>query len=237
MTKASVDRPTGPPVKAGAAQRPQRQSLAGRFVTLEPLDVGRHGPSLWRHVRGADHVWDYLFTGPYPDEAAFTAYLTEKSVSEDPLFWAIVDKSSGDAVGHATLMRIDVPQRVIETGSILYTPALQQTAGATECMYLLARLVFDDLGYRRYEWKCNALNAPSRRAAERLGFTFEGVFRQHMIVKGRNRDTAWYSMLDTEWPGIKAAFEAWLKPENFDAAGRQHRSLASLRSQKEQAGE
>ena len=141
------------------------------------------------------------------------------------VFFAIVDKPSGRAVGYASLMRIDVTNRVIEVGNILYTPALQRTAGATEAMYLLARYVFEELGYRRYEWKCNALNEPSRKAALRLGFTFEGIFRQHFIVKGRNRDTAWFSMLDSEWPAIKADFEHWLDPANFDAAGRQKTPL------------
>ena len=132
----------------------------------------------------------------------------------------------GDAVGYASYMRIEPVHRVIEVGSILYTPRLQRTIGATEAMYLMARHVFEDLGYRRYEWKCNALNAPSRSAALRLGFTFEGIFRQHMIIKGRNLDTAWFSMLDSEWPQRKAAFERWLDPSNFDANGRQRQSLA-----------
>ena len=127
-------------------------------------------------------------------------------------------------------MRVDPVHRVIETGNILYTPALQRTPGATEAMALLAGLVFDTLGYRRYEWKCNALNAPSRAAALRLGFTFEGVFRQHMVVKGRNRDTAWFSMLDREWPAVKRAFDQWLAPANFEPDGRQRRSLASFRA-------
>ena len=221
-------RPIGPPVASLAARRPERLPLDGRFVRLEPLDAARHGPSLWRNVRGADEVWDYLFDGPYADEAGFSAELARKAESLDPLFWAIVDRASGDAVGYATLMRIDVPHRVIEVGNILFTPAIQRRPGATETMALLAGHAFD-LGFRRYEWKCNALNAPSRSAAERLGFTYEGTFRQHMIVKGRNRDTAWFSMLDTEWPAVKRGFDAWLAPENFDAEGKQRRSLAEAR--------
>lgn len=216
-------------ITLSAARRPERVVLQGRFVTLEPLDAARHGPSLWRGVRGADQVWDYLFDGPFPDEACFTRSLEGKAASTDPLFWAVVDPVTRDALGHATLMRHEPAHGVIEVGNILFAPALQRTPGATEAMALLARLVFDDLGYRRYEWKCNALNAPSRAAAERLGFTFEGVFRQHMIVKGRSRDTAWFSMLDSEWPAARQAFEAWMSPVNFDAAGRQKRSLAALR--------
>jgi RimJ/RimL family protein N-acetyltransferase len=141
------------------------------------------------------------------------------------MFFAIVDNASGDAVGYAALMRIDTKNRVIEVGGIMYSPRLQRTPGGTEAMYLLARYVFDDLGYRRYEWKCNALNAPSRGAALRYGFIFEGIFRQHMIVKGRNRDTAWFSMLDSEWPARKQAFEQWLRPANFDEDGIQKSRL------------
>ncbi len=223
-------RPLGPHVDAAPARRPERRMLDGRFVRLEPLDAAAHGPALWRHVEGADAVWDYLFDGPYATEAEFQASLAGKAASADPLFWAIVDRNSGEAVGHATLMRQDPAHRCIEVGNILFAPALQRRPGATEAMALLAGYVFDGLGYRRYEWKCNALNAPSRAAAERLGFTFEGVFRQHLIVKGRNRDTAWYSMLDGEWPAIRQAFALWLSPDNFDAEGRQRHGLAALRS-------
>jgi RimJ/RimL family protein N-acetyltransferase len=150
------------------------------------------------------------------------------AATRDPLFFTILDNISTKPVGYASYMRIEPAHRCIEVGSILFTPMLQRTPGATEAMYLMARHVFDDLGYRRYEWKCNALNDPSRRAALRLGFTFEGIFRQHMIIKGRNRDTAWYSMLDSEWPIRKRNFEQWLAPSNFDPQGRQKQSLASL---------
>ncbi len=146
-------------------------------------------------------------------------------------FFAITDNASGTVVGQASYLRIDPGNRVIEVGNIIFTPALQHTVGATEAMFLMARHVFDDLGYRRYEWKCNALNQPSRRAALRLGFTFEGIFRQHMIVKGRNRDTAWFGMLDLEWPRLRANFEQWLSPDNFDEAGRQKISLSQLNNQ------
>jgi len=152
-----------------------------------------------------------------------------KAVADDAVFLAIVDAASHRAVCYASYMRIDPPNRVIEVGNVLFTPVLQGTTGATEAMYLMARHAFDDLGYRRYEWKCNALNEPSRRAALRFGFAFEGIFRQHMIIKGANRDTAWYSMLDGEWPDRKRAFEEWLSPSNFDTQGRQKRTLADCR--------
>jgi RimJ/RimL family protein N-acetyltransferase len=224
--------PLGVPVDVHPAPRPQRVRLAGRFVTLVPLDAETHATALYEGAHGdaaRERVWAYLGDGPYPDFASFRASLEAKARSEDPLFFAVVDNASGQAVGYQTLMRIDGANRVIEVGNVLYTPLLQRTPGATEAQYLFAAYVFDTLGYRRYEWKCNALNAPSRRAAERLGFTFEGVFRQHMIVKGRNRDTAWFSMLDSEWPARKAAFERWLKPENFDADGHQRERLANPR--------
>jgi RimJ/RimL family protein N-acetyltransferase len=146
------------------------------------------------------------------------------------MYFAVIDEKSGLALGHAAYMRIEPKPRVIEVGSILYTPRLQRTPGGTEAMYLMAKHVFEELGYRRYEWKCNALNAPSRSAALRLGFTFEGIFRQHMIIKGRNRDTAWFSMLDTEWPERKSAFESWLDPSNFDSGGKQKQPLSSFRA-------
>jgi RimJ/RimL family protein N-acetyltransferase len=223
-------RPIGPSVDTRPARRPERVMLEGRFIALAPLNASAHADALFEGANGGekDQVWDYLFNGPYADRATFTANIEEKAKSEDPLFFAIVDKASGKAVGYQTFLRIEPAHRAIEVGNILYTLAIQRTPGATEAQYLFARYVFEDLGYRRYEWKCNALNAPSRRAAQRLGFTFEGVFRQHMIVKGRNRDTAWYSMLDHEWPARRAAFERWLAPDNFGAAGRQILSLAKI---------
>ena len=175
--------------------------------------------------QGIDTFWDYLSEGPFPDRASYRDHLSKRAASDDPLFFAIVDRASGEARGRAALMRIDAENRVIEVGHILYGRDLRRTRGATEAMYLLARYVFDDLGYRRYEWKCNALNAASRAAALRLGFTFEGSFRQHMIVKGRNRDTAWFSMIDAEWPDRKARFERWLDPANFDEHARQRAPL------------
>jgi RimJ/RimL family protein N-acetyltransferase len=215
----------------GPARLPEHTTLAGRYVTLAPLDAAAHAPALWEAVRGPEHdaLWLYLFDGPFPDFASFEAQIEKKAASRDPLFFAILDRD-GRAAGYASYLRIEPAHRCIEVGSILYTPSLQRTAGTTEAMYLMAHHAFEDLGYRRYEWKCDSHNEPSRRAALRLGFTFEGIFRRHMIVKGRNRDTAWYSMLDCEWPGRKAAFERWLDPANFEAAGKQRSSLSALRT-------
>jgi RimJ/RimL family protein N-acetyltransferase len=216
-------------MRTDAAPRPSRVTLEGASIDLVPLDADRDGGAIYEATRGAEHdaLWTYLFDGPFADRAAFDASMRRMAASEDPLYYAIVDRASRHAVGRAALMRIVPEHRVIEVGSILYTPPLQRTRGATEAMYLLARYVFDELGYRRYEWKCNALNAASRSAALRLGFTFEGVFRQHMIIKGKSRDTAWYSMIDAEWPARKARLERWLSPENFDAHGQQRTSLSS----------
>ena len=201
---------------------------AGRYVTVEPLDPARHGESLWREVGGREKAdyWRWMPDGPFETRADFDAVLAAKSVSTDPLFHAVVDNTSGLALGHASFMRIEPKHRVIEVGGIMFGPSLQRTRGATESMYLMAKHAFDEMGYRRYEWKCNALNEPSRRAALRYGFLFEGIFRQHMMIKGVNRDTAWFSMLDSEWPARKAAFERWLDPGNFDAAGKQKSPLA-----------
>ena len=221
-----MSEPEGDPVDPRPAPRPRRVVLQGSSVTLTPLEAA-HAKDLFEALRGADRLWTYLTYGPFHEYGAFEAHVGETAASDDPLFFAIVDNASGRIVGRAALMRIDPAHRVIEVGHILYSPALQRTRGATEAMYLLARHVFDDLGYRRYEWKCHAMNAPSRAAALRLGFTFEGVFRQHMIVKGRNRDTAWFSMLDTEWPVRRQALERWLSLENFDSAGRQSVRLDS----------
>jgi RimJ/RimL family protein N-acetyltransferase len=231
MNSSNDPRPLGTPVDFTGAKRPRRERLEGRVVDLVPLDATAHADDLFDAANGPgkDPAWDYLFDGPYADRAAFRASIEAKANSEDPLFYAIVDKTNGRAAGYQTLMRIDAAHGVIEVGNILYSLAMQRTIGATEAQYLFARYVFDDLGYRRYEWKCNDLNAPSRRAAERFGFAYEGTFRQHMIVKGRNRDTAWYSMLDRDWPAQRAAFERWLAADNFDAAGRQKASLAALR--------
>jgi RimJ/RimL family protein N-acetyltransferase len=231
MTSVPATLPIGPSIDAHPAKRPERVTLKGRWITLVPLDAAAHAEALYEGSNGdaaREAVWTYLFDGPYTSLDEFRANLEAKARSTDPLFFAVIDNSSGRALGYQTLMRIDAANRVIEVGNIMYAPSMQRTPGGTEAQYLLARYVFDELGYRRYEWKCNALNAPSRRAAERFGFTFEGIFRQHMIVKGRNRDTAWFAMLDSEWPARKAAYERWLAPDNFDSDGRQKVALSAL---------
>lgn len=209
------------------ATRPQPVVLAGRHGRVEKLDPARHGAALWEAMKAAPQLWDYMSYGPFRSADQFQASLAERAALADPCLYAVVAPDGG-ALGLAALMRITPDMGVIEVGHIAYAPALQRTPLGTEAQYLLARYVFETLGYRRYEWKCDALNAASRRAAERYGFTFEGIFRQHMIVKGRNRNTAWYSIIDTEWPLRKAAFERWLAPANFDAEGRQKAGLATF---------
>jgi RimJ/RimL family protein N-acetyltransferase len=225
-----ADRPVGPSVDSKPARRPDRTALNGRFVRVVPLQAEHHLDDLFACMGGTRHadLWTYMFDGPFAGRAAFAEALNKRQASDDPLFFTMLDAQSNRAAGIASYMRIEPAHRVIEVGGIVFSPALQRKPGATEAMYLMARHVFDDLGYRRYEWKCDALNAPSRRAALRLGFTFEGIFRQHMIIKGRNRDTAWFAMLDTDWPARRPAFEAWLAPDNFDANGMQKQSLSAL---------
>ncbi len=205
---------------------PGAVTLSGRTVTLEPLSAAKHAADIWRSVNGHDEVWTWLGDGPYSNEAQLEEAIAAKEFGTSARFFALVPAATGQAVGYASLMRIDAANGVIEVGNVLFSPVLQRTPAATEAMYLMARYVFEDLGYRRYEWKCNALNLPSRSAAIRLGFTYEGTFRQHMVIKEQNRDTAWYSMLDSEWPARKQAFENWLSPENFDAQGQQRNALA-----------
>ena len=224
----STQHPVGPAVDAAPARRPAPVTLEGRFAVLEKLDPARHGRPFWEAVRGDDSLWTYLGYGPFDDEAAFLTWVAARAEAGDPFAYAVVERGSGAAIGSLTLMEIRPAMRVIEMGNIVYSSALQRTPAATEAQYLAAAYVFETLGYRRYEWKCNALNVPSRRAALRLGFAFEGIFRQHMIVKGRNRDTAWYSMLDSEWPARRSAFEQWLDPSNFDSSGRQRVALAAF---------
>ena len=213
---------------------PEAVTLTGGWVDLYPLSAAQHTHALWQAVQGHDEVWDWLGDGPYLREEDFFAALELKEKGAAARFFAILPRQgsgvAGTAAGYASLMRIDAANGVIEVGNVMFSPQLQRTPAATEAMYLMARYVFEELGYRRYEWKCNALNLPSRRAALRLGFTFEGVFRQHMVIKGKSRDTAWYSMLDSEWPERKRVFEAWLAPENFDADGRQKLALGSFSS-------
>jgi RimJ/RimL family protein N-acetyltransferase len=217
------------PTHWSPARRPERKAIEGETVRLEPLDPARHGDDLYRASSGADSTWDYLPYGPFDSRAAFIAWLEQRAPLDDPFTYAIVDKASSAAQGLTSLMRMVPEHGVIEVGHIWLSPPLQRTRQATETLYVQARYVFDQLGYRRFEWKCDNANMPSRRAADRFGFVFEGVFRQHMVVKDRNRDTAWYSIIDREWPSRRAAFEAWLSAGNFEANGRQRRSLAEIR--------
>ena len=218
--------PIGLPVDATPALSPGPLTLAGRHGRIERL-AEHHSAALWQAVTGQDQIWTYMGYGPFTDQAEFATWIASRVALADPYSYAIID-AAGRAVGIATLMEIRPAMRVIEVGNIVYSPLLQRSRLGTEAQYLLARYAFEALGYRRYEWKCNALNAASRRAALRYGFTYEGTFRQHWVSKGRNRDTAWFSMLDSEWPTRKAAFERWLAPENFDAAGKQRESLSAL---------
>ena len=204
--------------------------MPGRYCRVEPLEVAAHGTDLFECIGSAaanDGRWTYLPYGPFRDRPAFDAWLGNQAASADPLFHTIVG-AAGRATGVAAYMRIDAPNGVIEVGHVNFSPLLQRTAAATEAMYLMLRRAFDELGYRRYEWKCDHLNEPSRRAAIRLGFTYEGLFRNAVVYKQRNRDTAWYSMTDAEWPLRKAALESWLAPGNFDANGQQRHGLASF---------
>jgi RimJ/RimL family protein N-acetyltransferase len=205
---------------------PDRATLVGSSCRLEQLDPDRHAEPLFAADRldARGESWTYLSYGPFADLAAYRKWVEQVSSREDPRFYAILD-AAGVAVGVASLLRIDPEMGSMEVGHLHFSPALQRSRAATEAQYLLMRHAFDDLGYRRYEWKCDALNAPSRAAAERLGFRHEGVFRQAAVVKGRNRDTAWYSIVDTEWPAVRERLTTWLASENFDAQGRQRRSL------------
>jgi RimJ/RimL family protein N-acetyltransferase len=223
----SLGQPIGLPVHGWRAPpRPQRAVLAGRYCRLEPLHTGRHATDLHAAISldREGRMWTYLFSGPFATAEEFTAWLEAREDSLDPLFYAILEAETRRATGLASYLRIDTTHGVMEVGHLAFSPLLQRTRAATEAMYLMMKHAFD-LGYRRYEWKCDALNAASRRAAERLGFRFEGIFRQAVVYKGRNRDTAWYSIIDSEWPGLEARFLAWLDPGNFDDKGRQRRRL------------
>ena len=212
--------------------RPPRSAMEGRYCIVEPIDPARHAA----HLHAANSLdregrnWTYLPYGPFDRLEDYRSWLDRVSASDDPVFHAIIERQSGRAVGVASYMRIDPPAGVIEVGGINYAPPLQRTPAATEAMSLMMRRVFDELGYRRYEWKCDSPNAPSRAAALRLGFQYEGLFGQATVYKARNRDTCWFSILDSEWPARRAAFERWLDPDNFDATGRQRRSLSSFAS-------
>lgn len=205
--------------------------MAGRYARVERLEPARHAREIFEaNAEEADgRNWIYLFDHKPADFDAYRAWTEKSAATVDPLFHAIVDLRDGRAAGVAALMRIDRAHGVIEVGHINFSPRLQRTRAATEAIYLFMRRAFGELGYRRFEWKCDSLNAPSRAAALRFGFAFEGIFRQAVVYKGRSRDTAWYSIIDTEWPALESAFEAWLDPANFDGSGRQKMRLADLR--------
>jgi RimJ/RimL family protein N-acetyltransferase len=225
MTEGDLSRWTARP-------RPDGSTLEGRWCRLEKLDLKRHGDHLYASAiaAGSEDRFRYLFESPPATRAAFDDWVMRAAAGEDPFFYAVIDRATGRAEGRQALMRITPDHGVIEIGSIVWGPAIARTRVATEALYLFAHYSFDTLGYRRFEWKCNNANAPSRRAAERFGFSFEGIFRKHMVVKGQNRDTAWYAMTDDNWPRIKAGMERWLDPSNFDADGRQKMSLKEASS-------
>jgi RimJ/RimL family protein N-acetyltransferase len=224
----STPQPLGERVEFRGARVPGPTPLTGRSVELLPLDPERDaGPlySVSHAPTGDPTVWTYLYEAPFPDVDAYRDWLIRAAASKDPLFFAVM--VDGRALGVMSYLAITPDHGSIEIGNIWFAPEVQRSRVTTEATYLLARHAFDDLGYRRLEWKCNALNAPSRRAAERFGFVYEGTFAQHKVVKGRNRDTAWFAITDQRWPTVRAAFERWLAPTNFDAAGQQLRSLGS----------
>lgn len=210
-----------------APPRPDGALLEGRSVRLEALDADLHAADLFRAFSGHDGLWDYMPYGPFSSASAYHRWVKENQGKADPVFYAIRNLATGHADGIASFLRIAPEAGSIEVGHICFSPGLQRGIAATEAMFLMMRWAFD-AGYRRYEWKCNALNMPSRRAAQRLGFSYEGIFRNHMIIKGRNRDSAWFSVIDSEWPALSEAFGAWLSPANFDAGGKQRERLSDL---------
>ncbi len=207
--------------------RPGADALVGRTVRLERLDADRHAADLFRAMSADDRIWDYLPYGPFTSASAYHRWVKETAAGPDPVFYALRNVRTGHCGGVASFLRITPEAGSIEVGHICLAPEAQRGIMSTEAMYLMMKWAFE-AGYRRYEWKCNALNIASRRAAQRLGFSYEGVFRQATVVKGRNRDTAWFACIDAEWPGLRECFEAWLQPSNFDAAGRQRERLSDL---------
>lgn len=220
----SDPRPLGFAVDYDGAQTPVGEAVIGHWARLDPLQPTAHGAAIWPHVKDHPDLWDYLYETPPTDAGAFAETLRVACAKPGWYGYAISTPEAGP-VGNAFYLNTVPAMGSIEVGNINFSPALQRTPAATEAMFLMMRQAFA-WGYRRYEWKCNALNMPSRRAAQRLGFSWEGIFRQHLIVKGRNRDTAWLATTDQDWPGLKDAFETWLAPGNFDAAGQQRQSLA-----------
>lgn len=225
----ALQQPVGPDVPGWTPRaRPPLTPAIGQYCRLEPLSAERHAADLYQAFSQApdDSDWTYMGVGPFADEAAYRAFAESVQAGNDPLHHAIIDLETGRAIGTLALMRIDPANGVIEVGFVSFSRQLKRTRIATEAQFLLMRRAFDELGYRRYEWKCDSLNAPSRKAAARLGFQFEGIFRQATIYKGRSRDTAWFSIIDGEWPALRAAYEHWLNPTNFDAEGNQRTGLA-----------
>ena len=215
-----------------ARPRPERKVLEGRYARLEPLSAAWHGDGLFEAATVANADERFRWLGEYPPEsrAALQPWLEKAEASEDPLYFTVIDKASGKIAGRQTFLRIDTANGSIEIGHIHWGPLMQRKPAATEAQFLFMRYIFDELGYRRWEWKCNNRNEPSKRAALRFGFKPEGVFRQAMVIKGENRDTAWYSIIDKEWPALKHAYEAWLDPANFDASGQQKKRLEEFRA-------
>ncbi|GGA44544.1 acetyltransferase [Dyella nitratireducens] len=231
MLVNAFQQPIGAPLPHWTARPvPPHTPLNGHFCRIEPVDVDRHVDGLYRAYSTAPdgRDWTYMSAGPFADAESFRSHLIKAAASRDPLHYTIIDLATHEPTGMLALMRIDSGNGVIEIGHVAYSPLIRRTSAATEAMFLLLRHVFDDLGYRRCEWKCDHLNAPSRAAALRYGFQYEGIFRQAVVYKGRSRDTAWFAMIDRDWPAIRMAFERWLAPENFDAAGVQRVTLANL---------
>ncbi|MBL4773539.1 MAG: GNAT family N-acetyltransferase [Alcanivoracaceae bacterium] len=210
--------------------RPPQTDMIGRYCRLSPLDIDKHAKPLYQaYAQDSDaQNWTYLSYGPFSDIKSFRIWLQNSCTGQDPFFYVVIDNSNGSIIGLASYLRIVPAVGVIEVGHIHFSPLLQGTVMSTEAMFLMMQRVFDELGYRRYEWKCDSLNEKSNKAAKRLGFTFEGIFRQATLYKGRNRDTAWYSILDSEWPKLKQAFILWLDSDNFDSYGVQRKSLGNI---------
>jgi RimJ/RimL family protein N-acetyltransferase len=226
-----VDQPLGEALQWRPARRPERREHRGRHVVVRPLDPNADAEPLYAlsHAPTGDpSIWTYLYEQPFADLATYRHHLEAKTTGEDPIFLVISDARDGRPLGQVSYMSIEPDHGSIELGNIWFSPQLQRTPAATEAIFLLAAHAFDDLGYRRLEWKCNALNAPSRNAALRYGFLYEGLFLQHRVIKGRNRDTAWFAITDRRWPAVRAAFETWLAPGNFGPDGTQTRSLREL---------